>query len=256
MVARIVSIFLVMIMSFNSPVVCNAAYSDAIDVAGVYAGKIFDSVVMGEDNTILLQKIKSGIEDQENRAELIDYIDAAEKNNTKLAMLMMALPYPLAIWCDYNIPILGGIINTLITTPVAFVVEWLLSSSSDREDIQAFDVLREHYISSQFALMEYYLEENSDTNGIESLISDVRYITLRTEAELNEQAYIAALEMAHVEYKNKDAVRKFKYDIKEAGESIWMVLLFYLEAILALIYSFVSAICIAGWKLVCYYLGW
>lgn len=169
---------------------------------------------------------------------------------------MMALPYPLAIWCDYNIPILGGIINTLITTPVAFVVEWLLSSSSDREDIQAFDVLREHYISSQFALMEYYLEENSDTNEIESWISLVRYKTLRTEAELNEQAYIAALEMAHVEYKNKDAVSNFRYDIKYAGESIWTVLLFYLEAILALIYSFVSAICIAGWKLVCYYLGW
>ena len=53
MIARLVSIFLVMIMSFNSSVVCNAAYSDAIDVAGVYAGKIFDSVVMGEDNTIL-----------------------------------------------------------------------------------------------------------------------------------------------------------------------------------------------------------
>lgn len=256
MTIRLIGIFLVTIMSFNSSVVCNAAYSDAIDVAGVYAGKIFDSVVMGEDNTILLQKIKSGIEDQENRAELIDYIDAAEKNNTKLAMLMMALPYPLAIWCDYNIPILGGIINTLITTPVAFVVEWLLSSSSDREDIQAFDVLREHYISSQFALLEYSLEEKSETDLMGALIDDVRYKTLCTEAEQNEQAYIAALEMAHVEYKNKDAVRNFRYDIKEAGESIWTVLLFYLEAILVLIYSFVSAICIAGWRLVCYYMGW
>ena len=147
MVARLVSVFLVMIMSFNSPVVCNAAYSDAIDIVGIYAGKIFDDVVMGESNKNLLDKVKKGIEDPDNRDKLINYIAYTERNQTDFAMQLMTLPYPLAIWCDRNIPLLGGVVNILITTPALYIGEWMLSSGSDREDIQAFDTLRGKYIS-------------------------------------------------------------------------------------------------------------
>ena len=251
MIARLVSIFLVMIMSFNSPVVCNAAYSDAIDIVGIYAGKIFDDVFMGESNKNLLDKVKKGIEDPDNKDELINYIAYTERNQTDFAMQLMTLPYPLAIWCDRNIPLLGGVVNILITTPALYIGEWMLSSGSDREDIQAFDTLRGKYISSQFAVLDFALEERSykDNQGD---LATIRKLSILNEAEQNEIAYREALTMAHVKKHHDQDALESAMKIQRASSSIWDVLCYYVIAILMIIYGVARGICLV----VLYYLGW
>ncbi len=110
-----------------------------------------------EKDVILYEKIMSDIKDKETKNTLIKHIEERTAITGQYRGYMDKSTV-LGVWCDKNIPLIGGVLYSVLTQATLHFYEETLADNPENETVTAFEELRSHYLDGSQDIFDAAIE--------------------------------------------------------------------------------------------------
>ena len=160
MVKRVSFVFVIFYCAVMQLSVSHAALGDTVDIAT----SVVDSW-LGEDDSVLVEKIQNGIEDDEVNKSFVRYINTVNRVDSNYIEIMQSTA-ALGLWAYQEVPIFGGPMYSILTNTVLFGYKAVLSYNANTESENALEEIIEHYRDAEMEWVDFMLDGGIMDDGV------------------------------------------------------------------------------------------